>query len=186
MYLIKSGTVRLYKLSEEGKELTVDILGSGHIFGAIESFTTGAENQYAVALEDCVICTIDKAQFEKLIRERPELALKFIEILSARLKEVEEMLELMAYGSARKRLLYLLYKFSLKFGALQSAVEGQDPHWVRLEVKLTHKELASITGSIRETVTELLSDFAGEGIVNKEGLRKSLWVHTERLKEAKI
>ncbi|MCE5173531.1 helix-turn-helix domain-containing protein [Paenibacillus profundus] len=94
------------------------------------------------------------------------------------------MLELMAYGSARKRLLYLLYKLSLKFGAPQSAVESQDTHWVCLEVKLTHQELASITGSIRETVTELLSDFAAEGIVNKEGLRKSLWVHTERLKEA--
>ncbi|MCM3341183.1 hypothetical protein M3650_21745 [Paenibacillus sp. MER TA 81-3] len=90
------------------------------------------------------------------------------------------MLELMAYGSAKKRLLYLLYKLSLKFGAPQSAVEGQDTQWVCLEVKLTHQELASI----RKTVTELLSDFAAEGIVNKEGLRKSLWVHTERLKEA--
>ncbi|WP_240463675.1 helix-turn-helix domain-containing protein [Paenibacillus apiarius] len=75
----------------------------------------------------------------------------------------------------------MLYKLSLKFGAPQSAIEGQDPQWV---LKLTHQELASITGSIRETVTELLSTFAAEGIMDKEGLRKSLWVHTERLKEA--
>lgn len=178
LYLVKSGMVRLYKLSEGGKELTVDLLRVGHIFGEIGSFTISSENMYAEAWEDCVICTINKSQFEQLMREKPELALHFIEIISTRLKEVEEMMEHMAYGSVRKRLLFLLHKLSEKFGS------GTNQEWIELEVKLTHQELASMMGSIRETVSEQLTQLSAEGIVSKEGLRKPLRVHPERLKMA--
>ncbi|WP_347815348.1 MULTISPECIES: Crp/Fnr family transcriptional regulator [Bacillaceae] len=47
LYLIKSGKVRLYRLTESGKEFTVDILETGHLFGDIGTFTTGSENLYA-------------------------------------------------------------------------------------------------------------------------------------------
>ncbi|MGY6211288.1 Crp/Fnr family transcriptional regulator [Cytobacillus firmus] len=49
LYLIKSGKVRLYRITESGKELTVDILETGHVFGEIGTFTTGSENLYAEA-----------------------------------------------------------------------------------------------------------------------------------------
>ncbi|HZH60033.1 MAG TPA: cyclic nucleotide-binding domain-containing protein, partial [Metabacillus sp.] len=88
LYLIKFGKVRLYKLSDGGKEFTIDILGTGHIFGEIGSFTTGSENLYAETWEDSVICTIDKSQFKKIIQERPSVSLKLIEMVSNRLKEV--------------------------------------------------------------------------------------------------
>lgn len=64
LFLVKSGTVRLYRLAESGKELTVDILGEGHLFGEIGSFTTGSETLYAKTMEDSVICSIGKEQFE--------------------------------------------------------------------------------------------------------------------------
>ncbi len=113
-----------------------------------------------------------------LLRENFKIALHFIEIISTRLKEVEEMMEHMAYGSVRKRLLFLLHKLSEKFGS------GTTQEWIELEVKLTHQELASMMGSIRETVSEQLTQLAAEGIVSKEGLRKPLRVHPERLKMA--
>lgn len=188
LFLIKSGTVRLYKISAGGKELTVDLLGAGHLFGEVGSFATGSKNMYAQTLTDAVICTIDKAQFEQLMTEKPRLALKFIEIVATRLKEVEEMLEHMAYGSVRKRLLFLLSKLSEKFGAGVPAAEGYhdegEGEWIQLEVKLTHQELASMMGSIRETVTEQLSELASEGIVDKKGLRSRIRIHPGRLKHA--
>ncbi|MBD0382200.1 Crp/Fnr family transcriptional regulator [Paenibacillus sedimenti] len=186
LYLVKSGTVRLYKLTEDGKELTLDVLGAGHLFGEIGSFTTGSDNTYAETLEDSVICTIDNEQFKDLIRERPVMALKFIEIVSSRLREVQEMLEHLAYGSVRKRLLFLLYKLSQKFGVRSPIAEGGkgDAVWLDLNVKLTHEELASMLGSIRETVTHLINEFAAEGIVKKSGSRRSLSIQPESLKTA--
>ncbi len=180
LYLIKSGKVRLYRLTESGKELTVDILETGHVFGEIGTFTTGSENLYAEAWEDSVICRIDREQFEKIIRENPSISLKLLEIISSRLKEVEELLEYMAYSSTRKRLLFLLNKLTEKFGDKLSSNSAEE--WAALDIYITHQELASMMGSIRETVTALLNEFNAEGIVRKSGRRGTMEVHSVRLK----
>lgn len=180
LYLIKSGKVRLYRLTESGKELTVDILETGHVFGEIGTFTTGSENLYAEAWEDSVICRIDRVQFEKIIRENPSISLKLLEIISSRLKEVEELLEYMAYSSTRKRLLFLLNKLTEKFGDKLSSSSAEE--WAVLDIYITHQELASMMGSIRETVTALLNEFNAEGIVRKSGRRGTMEVHSVRLK----
>lgn len=114
LYIVKSGKVRLYKLTEEGKELTLDILGAGHLFGEMTSFHAGAA-MFAVTMEDSVICEMEGWQFRKIISEKPDLALKYIELVTARLKEVEELLGYMAYGSVRQRLLFLFRKLAAKF-----------------------------------------------------------------------
>lgn len=177
LYLVKAGKVRLYKVSEDGKELTLDILGAGHVFGAVGTFTTGSEGVYAETWEDSLICKIDRTQFQKLIHDKPDIALKFIEILSIRVKEMEELLEHMAHSSARKRLLFLLYKLSKKFGIAVEAAED----WRQLEISITHQELANMTGNIRETVTSLLNDLTQGGIVRKAAPRKLLQIHLGRL-----
>ncbi|MFD1953196.1 Crp/Fnr family transcriptional regulator [Paenibacillus thailandensis] len=180
LFLIKSGKVRLYRILKSGKELTVDLLGDGHLFGEAGSFTTGSESLYAETMEDSIICTLDKERFETIVKANPEIGLKLIGIVSSRLKEVEEMLELLAYGSVRRRLLYLLYKLSRKFGRQAESAQG----WVRLEIQLTHQELASMAGSIRETVTEQLSGFVSEGLIGRTGVRSPLSVHPERILKA--
>ena len=180
LYLIKSGKVRLYRLTESGKEFTIDILETGHVFGENGTFTTGSENLYAEAWEDSVICRIDKVQFEKIIRENPSISLKLLEIISSRLKEVEELLEYMAYSSARKRLLFLLNKLTEKFG--EKLLSSSPGEWVALDIYITHQELAMMMGSIRETVTALLNEFNAEGIIRKAGRRGTIEVHSVRLK----
>lgn len=179
LYIIKSGTVRLYKITEEGKELTLDILGTGHLFGEITSFRTGVP-LFAVTMEDSVICEMDSEQFRKVITEKPELALKYIEIVTARLQETEDMLEYMAYGSVRKRLLFLFNKLVTKF----NSGPRSDGEWIPFPVEMTHQELASMTGSIRETVTPILNQLVDEGILRKEGNRKPYWIHRSRLQAA--
>jgi len=185
LYLVKSGAVRLYTITAEGKELTLDVLAAGHLFGEIGSLVSDS-SVYAVTLEESIICTMDYGQFKWLIREKPQLGITFIEIMSARIKEVEELLGHMAYSSVRQRLLYLLYKLMNKFGGSPDGQEGDavQTEWVELKVELTHQELASMTGSIRETVTEALNLLAAEGILKKNRGRKPLWINSDRLKRA--
>jgi len=186
LFLVKSGAVRLYRLGEDGKELTVDLLGTGHIFGEIGSFAAGGGGLYAETAEESIICSTGKEQFERIITEQPQLALKWIEALSSRLKEVEELLEVMAYGSVRKRLLFLLHKLSVKFEAGPVAIKSVELEagWIELPFHLTHWQLATMMGSIRETVTELMSGLVSEGLVMKTGARKPMRLHPERLAEA--
>ena len=186
LYLVKSGKVRLYKLTEDGKELTMDILGTGNLFGEVGSFAMGTHQLYAVALEDSHICRIDRSHFQRILCERPQLAIRFIEIVSTRLQEVEELMAYMAYANVRKRLLFLLYKLSEKWKAASPGEEGEksDGEWTVLDVELTHQELASMAGSTRETVTEILGQFIEEGILKKGRTRKPLTIRTDLLRAA--
>lgn len=184
MYLVKSGAVRLYTLTEGGKEFTVDVLTDGDMFGDTGSFTMES-GIFAVTLEDSIICKWDYERFTQVILVKPELAIKYIEMISVRLREVEELLEHMAYSTVKQRLLFLLYKLSLKFGVDLGIEDSEgEAGWVKLDVDVTQQELASMAGSIRETVTELLSQFAAEGIIRKTGYRKPMWIQTERLLES--
>ncbi|WP_442950965.1 Crp/Fnr family transcriptional regulator [Paenibacillus sp. GSMTC-2017] len=182
---MKSGAVRLYTTTAEGKELTLDILAAGHLFGEIGSLVTDS-NIYAVTLEDSVICTMEYEQFKLILRQNPEIAIAFIELMSKRVQEVEQFLEHMAYSSVRKRLLFLLYKLSEKFGEppMGEAAAREKSEWVQLNIELTHQELASMTGNIRETITETLNVLTAEGILEKSGPRKPLLINTARLKGA--
>lgn len=183
LYLIKQGKVRIYTISSSGKELTIDVLDSGHLFGEISLFAPGSHLIYAKALEDSVICSINKAQFEQIIMEKPAIALKVIKILSCRLKEMEEMMEQMAYGNVRSKLLFLLNRLSEKFG--DPIIEyGNETEWIRIGVNVTHQELASMMGSIRETVTEVLNDLISEEVVKRTSTRGLFIIHRTRLKRA--
>lgn len=183
LYLIKSGKVRMYTISNDGKELTIDVLGTGHVFGEISLFAPGPHYIYSKAIEDSVICSIDKVQFEQTIMEKPDIALKIIKILSTRLKEMEEMMEQMAYGSVRNKLLFLLNRLSEKFGEPLKEHADDENEWIQLGVKVTHQELASMMGSVRETVTELLNELISEGVVNRTSTRGFFIIHLKRLKE---
>ncbi|MDR6226848.1 Crp/Fnr family transcriptional regulator [Desmospora profundinema] len=177
LYLLKKGKVRLYKLNREGKEFTLGILGDGNIFGEVEAFATGTRNIYAEALEDTLICLLSKSDFEGLMQERPQLALKMIRVLSERLSEAEEMLESLAYGSVQKRLLYLLSKLGQNFG---------EPHgdYIRLNISLSHQDLAAMIGATRETVSATIAEMVRKGLIKKSRFRKIISIHPEKVQKA--
>ncbi len=172
LYMLKEGRVRIYKVSAEGKEFTTALLGPGNIFGEVGNFSTGTRGSYAEALEDSLLCVMRKPDVERLMQQHPQLALKVVEVLSSRLRQVQELMEHLAMGDVRSRLLYLLLRLAAEFGA------EDDGPWTLIRADLTHQDLASMIGATRETVSATIGSLAREGIV-KTG-RKEIWVHRER------
>ncbi|TCP29931.1 CRP/FNR family transcriptional regulator [Scopulibacillus darangshiensis] len=160
LFLLKKGTVRLYRSNEEGKQLTVDLLGDGNVFGETSTFSLHDDDVYAEALTDVYICIIGKEEMESLMKKSPTLAIKFIEILSARLREMYELSEQIALRSVRYRMLALLLKLSERFGKRTN-------QWQTIDIKITHHDLATMIGSTRETVSATLSQLKKEKIVQK-------------------
>lgn len=171
LYLLKEGRVRLFRLSPEGKEFTLAVLGSGNVFGEIETFSAGSRGVYAQAMEDCFLCVILKHDLEELLRARPELGVKMLRILTERLREAGELLERLAHGGIRQRLVHLLLKLAEKFGV-------EEGKFTRIDLNLTHQELASMIGSTRETVTANLSSLTRDGVV--ETGRKEILIDRQK------
>ncbi|HVJ49710.1 Crp/Fnr family transcriptional regulator [Desulfitobacterium sp.] len=171
LYFLKEGKLRLYKSNSNGKQFTQGILGKGNVFGELDSFSLGTKDVFIEAMEDVLLCSMGKEQFEQFLAEHPQLALKLLRVLSERLNEQNAMLEQLALGSIRERILFLLVKLSEQFGV----AEGE---YHKIDLKLTHQELGNMIGATRESVTVVLNELIKEGVIQTG--RLSIRIRKER------
>lgn len=178
LYFLKQGRVRLFKVNEDGKQLTIGLLGKGNIFGETETFSTGSGSAYVEAIDDALVCVLGKKDFEILLMKRPQVALKMVSILTQRIRESEEMLENLAFRDVRYRLLYLLAKLAKSFGEQSSSERAP---FTKLDLNLSHQELANMIGATRESVSVTLSQLAKDGFVTTG--RKEIAVDLQKAEE---
>lgn len=174
LYFLKEGKLRLYKVNPEGKQFTLGILGKGNVFGEIDSFSLGTKDIFIETMENTLLCSLGKEQFEQFLLSRPQLAMKFLKVLSERLKERDAMLEKLALGDIRDRVLHLLVKLSEQFG-----VEEEGYH--KIDLPLSHQELANMIGATRESVTVILNVLSKDEVIRSG--RMSIHVKIDKAKE---
>ncbi len=150
IFILKKGTVQLYRISTEGKKLVIYTLGDGTLFGEMSLLGQRMHNTFAEAITDCTICVMSRNDLERLVLTRPQVALRILEITGSRLRETEEQLESLAFKSIPSRLAALL---------LRLAGDGNEV------AGLTHQDLAEMIGTYRETTTQTLNDMKAEGIL---------------------
>jgi DNA-binding response OmpR family regulator len=155
IYLIIDGKVKVSKIAEDGRELIVGIFSTDEFIGANVILSQKVYPDTAVALEDCTLCFFSIQQLEKLIQLYPNLAGKFIKILSNEICEKEEQLLQLAYHSVRKRIAEVLLRYSR-----QNCPNGE-------YITLGRTELASLSGTASETVSRTLTEFENEGMITK-------------------
>ncbi|WP_127493686.1 Crp/Fnr family transcriptional regulator [Paenibacillus glycanilyticus] len=174
LYFIKEGKVRLYRITPEGKQFTVVILGKGNIFGEIETFSFGTNGYYIETMDETLICSVSKQNFEGFLAERPLLAMKMLTELSKVLKDKDEMLEKLALGDVRERILHLLFKLSERFGV-------EDEGNIRIDLPITHQDLANMVGATREAVSVILKTLERNNIIQTG--RKSISISPLKVAE---
>ncbi|MBA2937229.1 Crp/Fnr family transcriptional regulator [Paenibacillus sp. CGMCC 1.16610] len=172
--IVIEGKLRLYKTNADGKQYTVGILGPGDMYGESVSFSFGTNGNYMETMENTIICSVIQEKFDLFLSLRPELALKLLEELSNRLRDRDEVLERLALSDLRGKVLFFLTKLSKKFGVEENGYQ-------RIEMSLTHQELANMIGATRESVSLVLQEFSNEGIIITS--RKSIMVQLEMAKE---
>ena len=147
-------------MNHQGKQFTVDVLTGGNIFGETSTLSLTDDQVYAEAMTDTYLCIIGRNDFEGFIEKNPKIALKFINILSNRLKEVYSLSEKIALSDVKYRLMYLLLKLSEKSG-------NRKNDWQTIDMKLTHADIATMIGSTRETTSAIFSQLKKDGLIKK-------------------
>lgn len=154
LFLLKKGRVQLYRLAPNGKKLIVAMLGPGAIFGEMSLVGQGMHNTFAEAVDECVLCVMSRHDVERLLREKPSVALRFMEAMGERVVQLEEHLEDIAFKSIPSRLAALL---------LQMAAESPPDDRV---TGYTHQDLSEMLGTYRETVTQTLNEFKNQSLID--------------------
>jgi CRP/FNR family cyclic AMP-dependent transcriptional regulator len=158
LFLLKKGRVQLYRISPNGKKLVVATLGPGAMFGEMSLVGQGMHNTFAESIDECLICVMSRADVDRLMREKPTVAFRFVEALGGRVTNLESRLEEIAFKSIPARLASLLLRLADEQG--DSAVEGG------AQVNgFTHQDLGEMLGTYRETITQTLNEFKAEGMV---------------------
>lgn len=152
LFLLKKGQVQIYRLAPSGKKLVVATLGPGAIFGEMSLVGQGMHNTFAEAVNECLLCVMSRADVERLMREKPDVAFRFLETMGDRVSDLETRLEDIAFKSIPSRLAGLLLQLATESGSKE--IKGY-----------THQDLSEMLGTYRETITQTLNEFKAQGLI---------------------
>lgn len=162
VYMLKEGRIKITQFSEDGKGLTVDILEPGDIFGELTVAGEQVRKTDAAAMEDSFICAIKRKDFEDFIGKMPDLSLTITKWIGLRLKRVESRFMDMLFQDVRSRLITLFKDLAQKYG-----VEADGGR--KIDLRLSHNEIASLVGATRETVTIEVNNLKRSGDILMDG-----------------
>ena len=174
LFLVATGKIRIFKLSSSGREQVLAVEGPGSSFAELPVFDGGNYPASASALEDAELLFISRKDFQNFCREHPEVGLKVIAVVGARLRRLVSIIEELSFTTVRQRLIALLLRLTQTNGA--PAKSG-----VSIELTKSHQELASELGTVRELISRNLGRLQAEGFLEVDG-RKIIVKDLEGLK----
>lgn len=178
LFFVKKGKVRLYRLNVDGKQFTSDILSEGNVFGEMNVISFGTKDHYIEAMEECHICTIDPVRFEEFVATRPRFLMSLMQVLSDRIKSMSQLTQNLAIGNLHDKILCVLLKLSDQLG-----VKSEDNYY-KINVPLSHQEIANLIGASREAVTVALQELVKAEVL-QTGFRTIL-IHHDKVLERNL
>ena len=160
-YYLEHGILKIFKIAYSGKEPIYFIRRHGDMFGLAEVIEAKPRNSNAQALAECVIWEIDKKNFETMLEQHIRFARRVISVLGRRIRYLGNQIENLMVCDVITRMAKLIA--SLAYDRIVREEDWNKP--ITLEVRLTQEQMASMTGSCQQTVSEVLKGFQNEGLL---------------------
>lgn len=167
MFLLKKGTVQIYRLSPEGRRLVIARLKPYSFFGEMSVLGQGMYESFAEAEEECLLCAMSRTDVERHIFSRPQVVVRILKAVGDRMVEVEQMLEDAAFKGLIPRIASLLLRETTN-----NEVKG-----------LSHQEIADRLGVYRESATMALNEMKLAGLI-EIGRKRIVILDPKRLERA--
>ena len=164
VYLLESGLVRIYRLSEGGGETSFGYVAPGEVFGELSAFGDYPRESFAQAVRGSVVWKIPHENFRKVLAARSALALQVTRQIGGRLKRIETRVEDLVFRNVRTRVARMLGELAEDFG------QNENGHRV-IDIPITQSELATLVGATRQTVNQTLRELSDEGLIGRDNRR---------------
>jgi len=158
LYVVESGHIRIFKSSSGGREHVLSVDGPGSSVAELPVFDGGDYPASVAAIDDTTLLFVSKQDFQALCLTHPQVALKVLRVVGARLRRLVGIIEELSFTTVRHRLASFLLRLAQKEG--KHTAEG-----VEITMPVTNQELASQIGTVRELVSRNLSRLQAEGMV---------------------
>lgn len=157
VYFIESGQIKLVMLSSEGKECMLAIHGSGDIFGELCLSGLGGRLETATAMKDCSLKEIPCGKFLNRLA-KDSLLEGFVKYLTVRVADQQQVIANLVTVDSEQRLGKTLLQLARKLGK-------KDPRSIRIELRISHEELATMIGTTRPRISVFMQRFRNLGLI---------------------
>ena len=162
LYVVESGHIRIFKSSASGREQVLSVEGPGSSVAELPVFDGGNYPASVAAVEDATLLFVSKQDFQTLCLTHPQVALKVLRVVGARLRRLVGIIEELSFTTVRHRLASFLLRLAQKEG--KRTGKGAE-----VTLPTSNQELAAQIGTVRELVSRNLSRFQSEGLIQMDG-----------------
>lgn len=160
IYMVSSGRVKIGTYGPDGKEIVKAILTRGEVFGELALAGEEKRQDFAQSMDnDTHVCSMTIEDLQNLMVDNKELNLKILKIVGFRLRKMERKIESLVFKDARTRIVDFLKEMAEE--------KGQKVGFeMMIKNHLTHKDIASLTGTSRQTVTTVMNELREKNLIN--------------------
>lgn len=170
VYILKEGKVKIYRSTADGKEIILNIINPGEIFGELGITGQQEREETAEVMEDAVVCMISLKDMQELMQDMPGLNREILKCLGGRVMKVQSRLESLICKNAEERIRSLIREIAAEHGR---SIAG-DPGRIEVKLGLTHSEIARLTATCRQSVSTILGELQKAGIIKYDRRRISI------------
>src|SRR5215467_7723013 len=167
LYVVESGHVRIFKSSPGGREHVLSVDGPGSSIAELPVFDGGNYPASVAAVDETTLLFISKQDFQALCLAHPQVALKVLRVVGARLRRLVGIIEELSFTTVRHRLAAALLRLANKEGKRVG-------NSIVFTLPDNNQEIASQIGTVRELVSRNLSRLQSEGLIDIDGRRATI------------
>ncbi len=172
--IIHEGSAKAYKTTSDGREQILYVFAEGDFFGEQNLFRNHDITYSVEALQTLKTCHLSKSQFQQLLYDYPEIAVKIIVELGSRMSRLETALQTMGVRNVDSRIGGILMEFAAKYGK-------EEPTGTVIHLPLSREGIANYLGVARETVSRKFSQLESEGVIRSRNNKEILILNPKAL-----
>ena len=161
-FLISNGSVKITRMSDDGREVILAMLGEGDFFGEMALLDGEGRSANVVALEDAEVLTLQRSDFLDILERFPKIAIHLLKELTTRIRHSDQQIESLSLSGAEQRIALVLIRLAEEMGQIK---EGT----VTIEHIPYQQDIANMAGTSRETVSRVYKMLEDKNHIVREG-----------------
>ena len=162
VFLVQSGTIKITRVNDEGREVILALLGPGEIFGELAILDGEARSANALAQENCKLLAINKEDFLDILKNNFSISFNLMCELAKRLRKSDQQIEALSLSDAEHRIGVSLLNLAEDMGVIR---KGR----VTIQNLPFQQDIANMAGTSRETVSRVLKILENKSMISKVG-----------------
>lgn len=161
-FVLGKGAVKVTRMSDDGREVILAMLGEGDFFGEMSLLDGEGRSANIVAIEDTEALTIKRSEFLSILENYPKIAINLLEELTQRLRRSDQQIESLSLSDAEQRISITLIRLAEELGTIKSGA-------VTIRNLPYQQDIANMAGTSRETVSRTLKLLTEKGYLDRDG-----------------